>query len=209
MKLSVLKETNEFETRVATTPENVKLLTKLGFEVYIEIDAGIKSGYSNKDYEYSGANITDRKTCLKSKDVCLVVQLPLEDIREISSKTILIGILDPYKNKRYFEQLKKQNITAVSMELIPRISRAQGMDVLTSQANLAGYRSVIDAAENLNKVFPMMMTAAGRVNPAKIMVIGVGVAGLQAIATAKRLGAVVSATDVRIATKRAGRKSWS
>ena len=202
MKLSVLKETNEYETRVATTPDNVRLLIKLGFDVYVEIDAGLKSGYSNKDYENSGANIADRKTCLQSKEVCLVVQLPpLEDIREISSKTILLGILDPYKNKRYFDELKKQNITAITMELIPRISREQGMDVLTSQANLAGYRSVIDAAENLNKAFPMMMTAAGRINPAKVMVIGVGVAGLQAIATAKRLGAVVSATDVRIATR--------
>ncbi len=111
MKLSVLKETNEYETRVATTPDNVRLLIKLGFDVYVEIDAGLKSGYSNKDYEYSGANITDRKNCLKSKEVCLVVQLPpLEDIREISSKTILLGTLDPYKNKGYFDELKKQNI---------------------------------------------------------------------------------------------------
>ena len=101
MKLSVLKEINEFETRVATTPDNVKLLVKLGFEVYVEKEAGLKSGYSNKDFEYSGAEITDRITCLKSNDVCLVVQLPpLVDLKEISSKTILIGILDPYKNKK-------------------------------------------------------------------------------------------------------------
>jgi NAD(P) transhydrogenase subunit alpha len=124
-----------------------------------------------------------------------------DDINHMKNGSILIGILNPYENKKYFDNLKSNKITSCCMELIPRISRAQSMDVLSSQANLAGYRSVIDAAEKFGKAFPMMMTAAGRVNPAKVMILGVGVAGLQAIATAKRLGAVVSATDVRSATK--------
>ena len=202
MDLSILKEVENFETRVSATPDSVKILNNLGFKVFIESDAGLKSGYTNNQYKESGAIITNRDECLKSKDLCLVVQIPpLKDIAKLSHKTILIGILNPYKNKNYFSSLNNNKITSICMELIPRISRAQNMDVLSSQANLAGYRAVIDSAEKFNKAFPMMMTAAGRVNPAKVMILGVGVAGLQAIATAKRLGAVVSATDVRSATK--------
>ena len=202
MKLSVLKEVAKFENRVAATPDSVKLLTKIGFDVFIENDAGIKSGFMNEDYQSSGAKVVDRKECLNSSNISLVVQLPpLEELQKIKTDTILIGSLNPYKNKNSFKDLINDKITAICMELIPRISRAQDMDVLSSQANLAGYRSVIDAANELNKVFPMMMTAAGRINPTKVMVIGTGVAGLQAIATAKRLGAVVCATDVRLAAK--------
>ncbi|MBI29645.1 MAG: NAD(P) transhydrogenase subunit alpha part 1 [Alphaproteobacteria bacterium MarineAlpha5_Bin11] len=202
MKLSVLKEIDKFETRVATTPESVRTLKKLGFEVYIEKNAGLRSGYLNKDFENVGANITDRNKCLESVEVCLVVQLPpINDLKKFNHNTTLIGSINPYKNKDLLVSLKEYKITSIAMELIPRISRAQSMDVLSSQANLAGYRSVIDASYEFNKAFPMMMTAAGRINPAKVMVLGAGVAGLQAIATAKRLGAVVSATDVRPAVK--------
>ena len=202
MKLSVLKENAKFETRVAATPDIIKHIKNLGFEVFVEKDAGLLSGYLNSDYELNGAKIVNRKDCLSSSSICLVVQLPtIKDISKLDKNTILIGILDPYKNKENLNQLKDYQITSIAMELMPRISRAQNMDVLSSQANLAGYKSVIDAAEQFGKAFPMMMTAAGRVNPAKVMVLGVGVAGLQAIATAKRLGAVVCATDVRITTK--------
>ena len=201
MILSALKETNENETRVSVTPESVKLFLRLGFEVIIEKGAGELSGYQDSNYTDFGGKIVSRSQCLNA-DVCLCVRIPSsEDIKNLRNNSTLIGILNPYENKSEFENLNSKKISSCCMELIPRISRAQSMDVLSSQANLAGYRSVIDAAEQFGKAFPMMMTAAGRVNPAKVMILGVGVAGLQAIATAKRLGAVVSATDVRAATK--------
>ena len=201
MLLSAIKENDNNETRVSISPESVKLFSRLGLEIIIENGAGETSGYQNSNYEEAGAKIVNRSECLKA-DVCLCVKMPSsEDINNLKSNALLIGILNPYENKSDFSNLNKNNISSCCMELIPRISRAQSMDVLSSQANLAGYRSVIDAAEQFGKAFPMMMTAAGRVNPAKVMILGVGVAGLQAIATAKRLGAVVSATDVRAATK--------
>ena len=201
MILSALKETSLIETRVALSPDSVKLFLRLGFDIILEEGAGLKSGYLDKSYLDVGAKIVKRAECLKA-DVCLCVRMPnIEDLKNLRQNSVLIGILNPYENKKYFENLNNNNITSCCMELIPRISRAQSMDVLSSQANLSGYRSVIDAAEQFGKAFPMMMTAAGRVNPAKVMILGVGVAGLQAIATAKRLGAVVSATDVRSATK--------
>tara|TARA_Y100000741_G_C18245331_1_gene555304 strand:- start:851 stop:1969 length:1119 start_codon:yes stop_codon:yes gene_type:complete len=201
MLLSVIKETSENENRVAVTPDTTTLFKKLGIEVFIEESAGKNSGYHDKLYKDTGAKIKSRVECLKA-DICLCVKMPSQkDLDIMKEKSILIGILNPYENNNLFDLLNKNKITSCCMELIPRISRAQSMDVLSSQANLAGYRSVIDAAEQFPKAFPMMMTAAGRVNPAKVMVLGVGVAGLQAIATAKRLGAVVSATDVRSATK--------
>ena len=201
MQISALKETSTDENRVALTPDAIKLFKRLGLDVLIEDGAGNNSGYPNKLYEENGAKIVSRNECLKAH-ICLCVKMPTEeDLNLLNENTVLIGILNPYENKNYFNTLNNKNITSCCMELIPRISRAQSMDVLSSQANLAGYRSVIDAAEQFGKAFPMMMTAAGRVNPAKVMVLGVGVAGLQAIATAKRLGAVVSATDVRAATK--------
>jgi len=201
MKISALKESNNIETRVSITPDSIKLFNRLNLDVLVEEGAGISSGYSDQQYADLGAKIARRDECL-NVDICLCVRIPeIEDLEKIKENTLLIGILNPYENKSYFSVLKKRKIITCCMELIPRISRAQSMDVLSSQANLAGYRSVIDAAEKFSKAFPMMMTAAGRVNPAKVMVLGVGVAGLQAIATAKRLGAVVSATDVRLATK--------
>jgi len=201
VKISIIKEENINEQRVASTPDVIKLLERFGAEVLIEKGAGDLSGYGDELYESAGANVVNRSECLQS-DICLCVRMPSQkDIVKMKKGSILIGILNPYENKDYFNNLKDNNITSCCMELIPRISRAQSMDVLSSQANLAGYKSVIDAAEKFGKAFPMMMTAAGRINPAKVMVLGVGVAGLQAIATAKRLGAVVSATDVRSATK--------
>tara|TARA_Y100001970_G_scaffold292288_1_gene432937 strand:+ start:2127 stop:3248 length:1122 start_codon:yes stop_codon:yes gene_type:complete len=201
VQISIIKENDKNEQRVASTPESIKLLKRFGAEVLLEESAGDFSGYDDESYRSMGAIITNRKECLNA-DICLCVRIPSkQDINEMKSGSMLVGILNPYQNKDYFEQLNKSKITSCCMELIPRISRAQSMDVLSSQANLAGYKAVIDAAEKFGKAFPMMMTAAGRVNPAKVMVLGVGVAGLQAIATAKRLGAVVSATDVRIATK--------
>lgn len=200
MQISIIKE-GKNEQRVASTPDTIKLLERFDAEVLIEKGAGELSGYGDELYESSGAKIVDRSACLQS-DICLCVRMPSQnDINQLKKGSILIGILNPYENKNYFSDLNNNNITSCCMELIPRISRAQSMDVLSSQANLAGYKSVIDAAEKFGKVFPMMMTAAGRINPAKVMILGVGVAGLQAIATAKRLGAVVSATDVRSATK--------
>ena len=201
MQISIIKEQNTIEQRVAGTPESLRNLFNLGAEVLVEKGAGLLSGFNDDSYQSIGAKVVDRSKCL-SADICLCVRMPNnDDINLIKENSILIGLLNPYKNKNYFKSLNNRKITTCSMELIPRISRAQNMDVLSSQANLAGYRSVIDAAEKFNKAFPMMMTAAGRINPAKVMVLGVGVAGLQAIATAKRLGAVVCATDVRIATK--------
>ena len=201
MLISIIKENNPLEQRVAATPDSIRLLIKLGAKAIIEEGAGILSGYDDRSYIASGAKIVDRLNCLKA-DICLTVSMPTqEDLDLLKENSILIGLLNPYINKEKFSNLNNRKITSFCMELIPRISRAQNMDALSSQANLAGYRSVIDAAEQFGKVFPMMMTAAGRINPAKVMVLGVGVAGLQAIATAKRLGAIVCATDVRIATK--------
>ena len=201
MQISIIKENNINEQRVAATPDSIKILTRLGVDILIEKEAGVLSGFTDESYEVVEAKIVNRSECLKT-DICLCVRMPSkEDINQMKENSMLIGLLNPYKNQTIFNDLINRKITACCMELIPRISRAQNMDVLSSQANLAGYRAVIDAAEQFHKAFPMMMTAAGRVNPAKVMVLGVGVAGLQAIATAKRLGAVVCATDVRIATK--------
>ena len=201
MQIAVLKEQNINENRVSLTPDLIKIFQRLNLDVVVQDGAGITSGYPNELYLESGAKIVSRKECLNS-DICLCVRIPDEnDLNNLKQESVLIGILNPYENKKYINTLNNKKIISCCMELIPRISRAQSMDVLSSQANLAGYRSVIDAAEQFGKAFPMMMTAAGRVNPAKVMVLGVGVAGLQAIATAKRLGAIVSATDVRSATK--------
>ncbi len=200
MQISALKE-NFNENRVSLTPDTIKLFQRLGLEVLIEDGAGRNSGYPNDLYEANGAKVVSRDQCFKA-NIILCVKIPTEnDLQQLNEDTVLIGILNPYENKKYFNTLNDKKIISCCMELIPRISRAQSMDVLSSQANLAGYRSIIDAAEQFGKAFPMMMTAAGRVNPAKVMVLGVGVAGLQAIATAKRLGAIVSATDVRTSAK--------
>ena len=179
MIISILKEDDSNEQRVASTPDSIMLLQRLSAEILIETGAGDLSGYSDEQYKSAGAKVANRSDCLKS-DICLCVRMPnQDDINHMKNGSILIGILNPYENKKYFDNLKSNKITSCCMELIPRISRAQSMDVLSSQANLAGYRSVIDAAEKFGKAFPMMMTAAGRINPARVMILGVGVAGLK------------------------------
>ena len=209
MKISVPKERREHEKRVAATPDTIKKLITLGFSVTVEKGAGLQSQISDTQYIDAGATIAaDAKTVYENAELILKVQRPLMsgegDIDELSlikDGTILIAILDPIKNPDHVKAYADKNMSAFAMEFMPRITRAQSMDVLSSQSNLAGFTSVIDAAHEYGRAIPMMMTAAGTIAPAKIMVMGVGVAGLQAIATAKRLGAVVSATDVRSAAK--------
>lgn len=209
MIIAIPKERREHEKRVAASPDTVKKLISLGFEVSVEKGAGKKSMVPDSHFADAGAKIVDDAASLyASADIIFKVQRPLMagegDIDEISMMkegTILVAILDPMKNPKNNQAYADKNISTFAMEFMPRITRAQSMDVLSSQSNLAGYCAVIDAAHEYGHAFPMMMTAAGTVAPAKVMVMGVGVAGLQAIATAKRLGAVVSATDVRSAVK--------
>jgi NAD(P) transhydrogenase subunit alpha len=195
LSLAVIKETAPDENRVAATPETVKKLIALGVSVSVESGAGAKAALPDAAYAQAGATI-ERNT---NADIVLKVQIDTLD--GIKSGALVIGLANPYKNEALIKEAAEKNITLFSMELIPRISRAQAMDVLSSQSNLAGYKAVLEAAAHFNRAFPMMMTAAGTVAPAKVFVMGAGVAGLQAIATAKRLGAVVSATDVRPAAK--------
>lgn len=200
IQIAVLKETGSFEKRVAAIPETVKKLTAKGFEITLETGAGNNSSYPDQDYVSAGAKIAgSANDATKNADIILCVEAP----ENISAKkgAVLIGLLSPYNNKDKLTSFASSDLTAMSMELVPRITRAQAMDVLSSQSNLAGYRAVLDAATLLPHAFPMMMTAAGTIPPARVFVMGAGVAGLQAIATAKRLGAVVSATDVRAAAK--------
>ncbi len=200
LKLAVLKETESFEKRVAATPETVKKLIAKGFAVTIESGAGNNSSYLDKDYQSAGAQIvSNANDATRDADIILCVEAPAAV--QAKKDAILIGLLAPYNNKERLGIYANSNLTTMSMELVPRITRAQAMDVLSSQSNLAGYRAVLDAATLLPHAFPMMMTAAGTIPPARVFVMGAGVAGLQAIATAKRLGAVVSATDVRAAAK--------
>ncbi|HNQ92739.1 MAG TPA: Re/Si-specific NAD(P)(+) transhydrogenase subunit alpha [Alphaproteobacteria bacterium] len=201
MKIAVLKETAEFEARVAATPEMVKKYLGKGFSVTIVSGAGTAASYPDADYESAGATLaSDNNKAAKDADIILCVQSPVS-LPDMKKDALLIGLLAPYGDKARLENYAKENVTAIAMELVPRITRAQAMDVLSSQSNLAGYKAVLDAAATYTKAFPMMMTAAGTVPPARVFVMGAGVAGLQAIATAKRLGAIVSATDVRPAAK--------
>jgi len=209
MKLAIPKERRPHERRVAATPDTVKKLISLGFDVIVEKDAGLMSSIPDSEYISAGAKIAaDAAQVYDGADIIFKVQRPLHaaegDIDEmalIKPGAILIAILSPLSDGAMVDAYAKGNITAFAMEFMPRITRAQSMDVLSSQSNLAGYRAVIDAAYEFSRAYPMMMTAAGTVAPAKILVMGTGVAGLQAIATAKRMGAVVSATDVRAAAK--------
>ena len=201
MKIFVLKESNS-DARVSASPETTKKLVELGLDVNIQNEAGSGSNFSNDSYTANGAKIFNNVSDISSADVVIKVNKPNEDeIANMKEGTILISSLDPYNNKDVIKSLKERGITSFAMELMPRITRAQSMDILSSQSNLAGYKAVIDATYIFNKALPMMMTAAGTIAPAKVMVFGAGVAGLQAIATAKRLGAIVSATDVRMAAK--------
>jgi NAD(P) transhydrogenase subunit alpha len=203
MKLSVLKERRAGETRVAATPETVKKLKGLGLDVVIESGAGAAARFADTDYITAGASIApDAATALADADIVLAVRGPdAAEIAAMKKGAVLAALLAPYTEKETIAKLAAQGVSAFAMEFIPRISRAQAMDVLSSQANLAGYKAVIDAASAFDRAMPMMMTAAGTIAPARVLIMGVGVAGLQAIATARRLGAIVSATDVRPATK--------
>ena len=203
MKLSIPKERREGERRAAATPDSVKKLIALGFEVTIETGAGEGAAISDQAYRDAGAAIApDAASALGDADLVIKVQRPEGDeLKPMKRGAVLVGMLAPYADKEQVKAYAEAGIDAFSLELVPRITRAQSMDVLSSQANLAGYRAVLDAAHEFGRAFPMMMTAAGTVPPARVLVMGVGVAGLQAIATAKRLGAIVSATDVRPATK--------
>jgi NAD(P) transhydrogenase subunit alpha len=200
MKIAIAAEIDPGEPRVAATPETVKKMIGLGAEVAVEPGAGIKSGILDADYAAAGATVG--KEAVAGADVVLKVRRPSADeLKRYNKGALVIAIMDPYGNDAALRAMAKAGITAFAMELMPRITRAQSMDVLSSQANLAGYRAVIDASAEYGRAFPMMMTAAGTVPAARVFIMGVGVAGLQAIATARRLGAVVTATDVRPATK--------
>ncbi|WP_292084349.1 MULTISPECIES: Re/Si-specific NAD(P)(+) transhydrogenase subunit alpha [unclassified Brevundimonas] len=201
--IAVTRERREGETRCAVTPETVKKLIALGATVSVEAGTGIGSSIPDADYAESGATVKpDTRAVLEGADIVLKVRGPTaQETSALKPGAIVVAMLDAYREKDTVEALKGAGVTAFAMEFVPRITRAQVMDVLSSQANLAGYRAVIEAAYAFGKGFPMMMTAAGTVAPAKVFVMGVGVAGLQAIATARRLGAVVTATDVRPATK--------
>ncbi len=203
MKLAILKERRDGETRVAATAETVKKLKGLGLEVTVETGAGARARVSDADYLAAGATVApDMASALAGADIVLKVRSPeADEIAAMKKGAVLAALLSPYTDKDTTAALAAQGVSAFAMEFIPRISRAQSMDVLSSQANLAGYKAVLDAAATFGRAMPMMMTAAGTIAPARVFIMGVGVAGLQAIATARRLGAIVSATDVRPATK--------
>jgi len=201
MLIGVPAETDPAETRVAATPETVKKFVGLGAEVAIEHGAGLKAGFPDADYQAAGARIVDTDQAFGA-DLVLKVRRPTTaELGLVKSGALIIAMMDPYGHRDAIEAMAKAGAAAFALELLPRITRAQVMDVLSSQANLAGYRAVIDAAAEYGRALPMMMTPAGTVPAAKLFVMGVGVAGLQAIATGRRLGAVVTATDVRPATK--------
>jgi NAD(P) transhydrogenase subunit alpha len=200
MKIGVAGEIDGLEPRVAATPDTVKKFVALGVEVAIEPGAGVKSGLLDADYAAAGAAVS--ADALKDADVVIKVKRPeAAELSRYKKGALVIAIMDPYGNEAALQAMAAAGVSGFAMELMPRITRAQVMDVLSSQANLAGYRAVIEAAEAFGRAFPMMMTAAGTIPAAKVFVMGVGVAGLQAIATARRLGAVVTATDVRPAVK--------
>jgi len=203
MKLGVIRERREAEKRVAASPDTVKKLIGLGFDVCVEAGAGVSASITDAAFEAAGAKITpDLAATVGDADVIFSVQgLEGEDAAKVKKGALQLATLNPFVDGGRLQAYADASLMAVAMEFVPRITRAQSMDVLSSQSNLAGYKAVIDAAEAYSRAFPMMMTAAGTVAPAKVMIMGVGVAGLQAIATAKRLGAVVSATDVRPSTK--------
>ena len=203
MIVGSIKEDINLEKRVSITPESAKNIIALGLSVNLEKNYAIHLGIEDKQYEKNGVKFyNSSKEIINNSSLILKVNCPSdEEFKTLKEKTILIGIFNPSKNQDKLKELLKKNINVFSLELLPRISRAQSMDVLSSQSNLAGYRSVIESIYEFEKAIPMMMTAAGTVPAAKVLVVGAGVAGLQAIATAKRLGAIVSATDVRAASK--------
>src|SRR6476659_3358963 len=200
MKIAVAKEIDPSEPRVAASPDTVKKFKALGVDIAVEPGAGIKSGLPDSEFTAAGATVS--ADALKDADIVIKVKRPEpSELAKYKRGALVIAIMDPYGNDAALKTIADAGVAAFAMELMPRITRAQVMDVLSSQANLAGYRAVIEGAEAFGRAFPMMMTAAGTVPAAKVFVMGVGVAGLQAIATARRLGAIVTATDVRPATK--------
>ena len=208
MKLAIPRERRAHERRVAATPDTVKRLKGLGLEVVVEAGAGAGVSIPDEAYAAAGATVApDYASAVGDADVVLKVARPLaagegqDEAAAMKRGAVLVAMLDPYRNRDQVADFAARGLTAFAMELVPRITRAQAMDVLSSQANLAGYKAVLDAASEFGRAFPMMMTAAGTIAPAKVMIMGAGVAGLQAIATARRLGAVVCATDVRLAAK--------
>ncbi len=202
MRIGVLREVASFERRVSATPETVKKLIGLGAEVSVEAGAGLSASIDDAAYAAAGASVVDRGAVLSGSDLVLGVQGPdAAGLAGMRSGALLMAILSPYADRARIAGYAAAGIRALAMEFMPRITRAQSMDVLSSQSNLSGYKAVLDAASEYDRALPMMMTAAGTISAARLFVMGVGVAGLQAIATARRLGAVVSATDVRAATR--------
>ena len=203
MRIGSVSENKKFEKRIAVTPDIVKKYTSIGFEVSLIENYGSHIGIKDQQFTEMGVKIfKDELEILNSSDIIVQLGLLSDDkISNVKENQTLIGVLNPYDNKQKLENLAKKKVNLFSLELLPRITRAQSMDILSSQANLAGYKAVIESFANFEKAIPMMMTAAGTVPAAKVLVVGAGVAGLQAIATAKRMGAIVFATDVRMASK--------
>lgn len=202
MKIAVLKETRDGEHRVAATPDTVKKFIALGCSVAVETEAGLHASQPDAAYVAAGATVGSRADILANAELVLKVQRPdSAEAAALPEGAALVAMLNPHAEKDLLDTYNSRKLTTFALEFVPRITRAQVMDVLSSQSNLAGYRAVLEAANAYGKAFPMMMTAAGTVPPAKVMIMGAGVAGLQAIATARRLGAVVSATDVRMVAK--------
>ena len=199
MIVATVKEKNEFENRVSITPDTCKSYIKAGLDVIIEKNAGYNASFLDGVYKDSGAKVLDREQVLQQADILISVSTMLEnsDLEILKNKAVIVGGFNPYENSDKIQKIIGKNLSLISLDFLPRISRAQSMDILSSQANLAGYKAVIEASSIFKKALPMMMTAAGTIIPAKCLVLGAGVAGLQAIATAKRLGCVVSAFDVR------------
>ena len=199
MIVATVKEKNEFENRVSITPDTCKSYIKAGLDVIIEKNAGYNASFLDSVYKESGAKVLDREQVLQKADILVSVSTILEnsDLEILKNKAVIVGGFNPYENSDKIKKIIGKNLSLISLDFLPRISRAQSMDILSSQANLAGYKAVIEASSIFKKALPMMMTAAGTIIPAKCLILGAGVAGLQAIATAKRLGCVVSAFDVR------------
>jgi len=202
VKIAVVRETAAGETRVAATPETVKKFIGLGADLYVESGAGENASISDADYEAAGATVAPLEKVLDGAGIILAINGPdPASLNDAGAGTLLVGALDPVRRRETIDGYASAGLEAMAMEWMPRITRAQSMDILSSQSNLAGYKAVVDGAAAYGRAFPMMMTAAGTITAARVFVMGVGVAGLQAIATARRLGAQVSATDVRSATR--------
>lgn len=202
MKIAILKETRSGEKRVSLTPSSVQALVKEGFTLFTETGAGIRSAFSDEAYRQAGATILSRAEAIQQADLVTAINPPtLSEAEELRQGSILVSFIYPVLHPGLAEKLAERQISVIAMESIPRISRAQSMDALSSQSNLAGYKAVLMGADAMGKIFPLMMTAAGTITPSRVLIFGAGVAGLQAVATAKRLGAIVEVTDVRPETK--------